>query len=86
LPKPGKYNLKFYFYYNCYQTKGIFDFFASDCSDVKERISINTKSSQNELYSVLLQYDLTKPISVNSWVPVSFDLNANSSTLYVSYI
>lgn len=83
LPQRGRYSLQFHAFYNCYQTKSFLDFFASDCSDVKDRLTIYSKSSTNELYSLLKQFEFTKKDNVNSWQSYGIDINTNSTQIYV---
>lgn len=85
MDRTGLLNLQFYVYYNCYQKKSIIDFFRSDCSDVKDRLTIYSKSSSNSLYSVVRQYDLVKANSTDNWKLFNLDLNSTSTTLYVIY-
>jgi hypothetical protein len=82
VPRNGRYKIEFFVFYNCYQKKGLFDFFKSDCSDVLDRLTIYSKTPTG-LYQVVTQYDLDKSISMDSWKAYSHDLQINTDSLYV---
>lgn len=86
LPRLGQFNLQFYGFYNCYQTKSLLDFFSSDCHDVKDRLTIYTKTSSNDLYSILYQLDLTKKDSKNSWQMYKLAFNATTNIIDVKFL
>lgn len=73
-------------FYNCYEKKSFLDFFSSDCSDVKDRFTIYTKSKSDSLYSVFKQFDLMgKKSSVDSWQLFDLDLTSITNNLYVTF-
>ena len=80
--RSGRYKLEFFAFYNCYQKKGLFDFFKSDCADVLDRLTIYSKTPSG-LYQVVTQYDLKKSNSTESWKAYSHDLQINTDSLYV---
>ena len=84
LPTTGKYNLKFYLYYNCYETKG-FAIFSTDCSTVKDRLTIYTKGLNGGSFNILKQYLFDKSGSINQWKEYNLDLDLNSTSLYVNF-
>ena len=83
LKRTGNLSLQFYGFYNCYQRKGLFDFFASDCSDVSDRLTVYTKSSAGQLFSVALQIELGKNTPLDSWQLFNINLNTTSTELFV---
>lgn len=71
-------------FYNCYEKKSFMNFFSSDCSDVKDRFTIYTKSKSVSLYSLFKQFDLIfKKSSVNSCQLLDLDLTSTTNNLYV---
>jgi hypothetical protein len=83
LPSTGKYNLRFYLYYNCYETKGLLGFFSTDCATVKDRLTIYTKTINSGSYDILKQYLFDKSSSINKWNEYNIDLDLDSTSLYV---
>ena len=83
LPATGKYNLKFYLYYNCYESKPFISFFSTDCSTVKDRLTIYTKGLNGGSFNILKQYLFDKSSSINQWKEYNLDLDLDSTILYV---
>lgn len=86
LPRAGNYSLQFYVFYNCYQTKSLWDFFASDCNDVLDRATLYTKNNLNDIYTVVYIKDLRKEGNVNNkWEFNQLNIYSNSNNLYVFF-
>ena len=86
LERIGQFQLQFYMFYNCYQKKSFFDFFASDCQDVQERLTIYKKSLATDFYTPITVLDLNLPNSTNSnnkWSLNSINFNVTSTNLWI---
>ena len=83
LDKIGQFELQFYVFYNCYQTKSFFDFFASDCNDVQDRLTIYRKTSPSDFYSPIGLLDLRIENNVNKWSFFTVNFNATTNNLWL---
>ena len=75
---------KYSFFYHCYQTKSLIDFFATDCTSVVDKLTIQTKTTDAEKYKNEKEYQLKKADNTNKWTEKKINFNIiNSATLYV---
>ena len=82
IPISGNYTLKFFIFYNCYQTKNSF----TDCNIVKDKLTVYMKSYISEEYNVLKEYSLSKINNTNNWKEIKINIPnmISSNSKYVN--
>ena len=83
IPISGNYTLKFFIFYNCFQT--YLDSF-SNCKDVKDKLTIYIKSYISDEYKVLNEYSLLKINNTNNWKEIKINIPnlISSNSKYVN--
>ena len=76
------YTLKFFLFYNCYQnpTNSF-----SDCTSVKEELTVYMKSNHAGSFNILNKYPISKINNTNNWKEIKLNIpNLNSTAnIYV---
>ena len=79
--------LKYSYFYNCYQTKGFFEFTTTDCASVVDRLIIQTKTAEKEEYKTQKEFELKQINKTNRWIDQKIIINnINSVDFYVCIV
>ena len=72
-----KFTLKYFTYYNCYQSQPILPFYKG-CKEIKDRFTIYMKTQLQMNFVILKETDLYKSNSVGNWTENLINLNGFS--------